>query len=51
MVLTLKAVAGGELQIAPLRSPGFPVETRGFEDLRALSLRRAAYEAVANSAK
>ena len=51
MVLTLKAVAGGELQIPPLRSPGFPVETRGFEDLRALSLRRAAYEAVANSAK
>jgi hypothetical protein len=51
MVLTLKAVAGGELQIPPLRSPGFPVETRGFEDLRALSLRRASYEAVANSAK
>jgi hypothetical protein len=38
MALTLKAVAGGELQIPPLRSPGFPVEIRGFDDLHAALL-------------
>jgi hypothetical protein len=28
-------VEGRATQISPLRSPGFPVETHGFDDLRA----------------
>jgi hypothetical protein len=35
-VLSLDRLPRGELQIPPLRSsPGFPVEARGFDDLRA----------------
>jgi hypothetical protein len=38
-------------QISPLRSPGFPVENGALMDPVRLSLRRAAYVAVAGIAK
>jgi hypothetical protein len=50
--LTTKAVAGrGKPQIPRLRSPGFPVETRGFDDLHAALFTESRMQVIISSAK